>query len=186
MLMRRHTVAPRTQQRNGSQIMPKPRQVPKHTYSNKDNATVDLEPLPPASEDTAAPLPPAVPERLESQDSRAPSAVKEPIRYPDPRTLISVSLSPHQGGPSMQLLRSHRYKQLQIRFERQQPDDQYLARLKEAGWTDRSETEGIWTKQIPPGEWRPVADAERLFKEIANAIRKDKGLEPVLQEHSVA
>lgn len=77
----------------------------------------------------------------------------------------------------MQLRRSHQYKQVQISFD-QQPDEKYLAMLREAGWTDRTESEGIWTKQVGQGQWQPVADAERLFKEIANAIRRDKGLCP--------
>jgi hypothetical protein len=85
----------------------------------------------------------------------------------------------------MQLLRSHRYKQMQIRFDRQ-PDEKHLMKLKEAGWRDRTEEEGIWTRQVPKGEWKPVADAERIFREIANDIRKDKGLEPVSVGLSVA
>jgi hypothetical protein len=68
---------------------------------------------------------------------------------------------------------------LQIRFDGRQPDEKYLARLHQAGWADRTESEGIWTKQIPSGLWKPVADAERLFKEIANAIRRDRGLPAV-------
>jgi hypothetical protein len=39
-------------------------------------------------------------------------------------------------------LRSHKYKQMQIEFEKQ-PEEKYLAMLKEAGWTDRTESEGI-------------------------------------------
>ena len=64
-----------------------------------------------------------------------------------------------------------------MRFD-QQPDEKYLAMLAEAGWRDRTQEEGIWTKQVPKGEWKPVADAERIFREIANKIRQDKGLEP--------
>jgi hypothetical protein len=53
--------------------------------------------------------------------------------------------------------------------------------LKEAGWRDRTEAEGIWTKQIPKDSgWQPAADAERLFKQITNEIRADKGLGAVL------
>ena len=44
----------------------------------------------------------------------------------------------------------------------------------------------IWTKQVETGQWEPVVKAERLFKEIANGIRKDKGLEPVMEELSAA
>jgi len=45
----------------------------------------------------------------------------------------------------------------------------------------RTEEEGIWTKQIPKDSgWQPAADAERLFKQIANEMRADKGLGAVL------
>jgi N12 class adenine-specific DNA methylase len=104
---------------------------------------------------------------------------KEPLRFADPRAAITINLSDYQGGPTVQLLRSYRFKQLQIRFDGQYPDEKHLAILHKAGWTDRSETEGIWTKQVPWGQWQPVADAERLFKAIANGIRKEKGLPPV-------
>jgi len=57
----------------------------------------------------------------------------------------------------------------------------YKLMLKEAGWRDRTEEEGIWTKQIPRDSgWQPAADAERLFKQIANEIRAAKGLGAVL------
>ena len=69
---------------------------------------------------------------------------------------------------------------MQIRFERD-PDDKYKEMLTRAGWRDRTEEEGIWTKQLPKeGEkWQAAADAERLFKRIANEIRADQGLGPV-------
>ena len=110
---------------------------------------------------------------------------RPPIVTPDPRGVMSVSLGNAKGSPRMQLSRSHKYKQMQMSFD-QQPDEKYLAMLREAGWTDRTETEGVWTKQVGQGQWQPVADAERLFKDIANSIRKDKGLEPVLQGLSAA
>ena len=104
---------------------------------------------------------------------------------PDPRGTMSISLGDEKGSPRIQLLRSHKFKQMQIAFERK-PDEKYLAMLAEAGWKDRTASEGIWTKQVEPGQWQPIADAERLFKEIGNAIRKDAGLEPVMQGHSMA
>jgi hypothetical protein len=100
-------------------------------------------------------------------------------KYVDPRSEVVVNLSGHRGGPSMHLLRSWKFKQLQVRFDGEQPGTKYLAMLKEAGWTDRTESEGIWTKQVALGEWRPVVEAERVFKTIANGIRADKGLEPL-------
>ena len=134
---------------------------------------VALDPLPPAqvATDLVATLP--------DQPTRTP------ILTPDPRGVMSISLGDEKGSHRIRLLRSHKYKQMQIEFE-QQPDEKYLAMLKQAGWTDRTESEGIWTKQLPQGEWKPVADAERDFKEVANAIRKDKGLKPAMEGLAVA
>ena len=99
----------------------------------------------------------------------------------DPRPTITVSLSGYAGGPTMHLLRSHRFRQMQISFEQGQPDERHLAMLRQAGWTDRRESEGVWTKQIDPNaRWQSVARMEQEFKAIANAIRKDRGSGPVL------
>jgi hypothetical protein len=73
------------------------------------------------------------------------------------------------------------FKQMQIRFDNGQPDERHLAMLRRAGWTDRRESEGVWTKQIDPNtRWQSVARMEQEFKAIANAIRKERGMEPVL------
>jgi hypothetical protein len=99
---------------------------------------------------------------------------------PDPYELKTVTLGSSNADPKMRLLRSFRYRQMQIRFE-QDPDDKYKAILHNAGWRDRTEEEGIWTKQIPKDSgWQPAADAERLFKQIANEIRADKGMGTVM------
>jgi len=142
---------------------------------------------PEASSDDHKPasLAEAIRETPNATEDRPPVDAKRPIVTPDPRPIKSASIGEGKGSPRMQLLRSHRFKQMQIRFDRQ-PEDHHLMKLKEAGWKDRTEEEGIWTKQVAPGEWKPVADAERLFKVIANAIREEKGLEPVLQGQSVA
>ena len=102
-----------------------------------------------------------------------------PMVIPDPRGIMSISLGDAPGSPRVQLRRSQKYKQLQMAFD-ERPDEKYLVKLREAGWTDRTESEGIWTRQVAQGQWQPVADAEKLFKEIANDIRQDKGLEPVM------
>ncbi len=70
---------------------------------------------------------------------------------------------------------------MQIQFD-WEPDDKYKEMLAKAGWTDRTQDEGIWTKQFPrEGErLQTTADAERLFKQIANEIRADKGLAAVM------
>ncbi len=59
--------------------------------------------------------------------------------------------------------------------------------LRQAGWTDRTEIEGVWTKQIDPNaRWQSVDQMEKEFKVIANAIREERGLEPVLERLTLA
>lgn len=62
--------------------------------------------------------------------------------------------------------------------EDSRPEQQYRERLREDGWRWR-EDEGVWTKQLDR-ERRASSqlEAERLFTEIAEAIRGDLGLEP--------
>ena len=123
--------------------------------------TVTLEPLPPA----------------------AKAAGEPPAYAADPHAKISVSLSDVRGGPEMHLLRSHKYKQMQVRFDHGQPDEQYLRMLTDAGWKDRTESEGVFTKQIDrDAKWQSVAKMEEEFKVVANEIRKSRGLGPVLKE----
>ncbi len=88
--------------------------------------TVDREPLPTAATGTAT-LPPP---ELAKEASAAP-----PVYAADPHEKISVSLSDHRGGPSMHLLRSHRYRQMQVRFDgraarRAIPEDAHGRRLE--------------------------------------------------------
>ena len=116
------------------------------------------------------------------QERTTPDAKRSPV---DPRGMMSISLGDTPGSPRIQLRRSQKYKQLQLHFD-EKPDDKYLAVLKAEGWTDRTEREGIWTKQVELGQWEPVVNAERLFKEIANGIRQDRGLEPVMEGLSAA
>jgi hypothetical protein len=106
----------------------------------------------------------------------------KPAYAADPHEKRSVSLSGVSGGPEMHLLRSHKFKQMQIRFDHGQPDEQYTEMLRQAGWRDRTQEEGVWTKQIDPnGRWQSVAKMEQEFKDVANAIRESKGLGPVLE-----
>lgn len=135
--------------------------------------TFDMEPATAGSATTTTPESRSEPPKEEAAGERP---------YPaDPNTKISVSLSDTNGGPSMHLLRSHRFNQMQVRFDGQQPDEQHLAMLKEAGWRDRTQEEGVYTKQIDrDAKWQSVAQMEREFKAVANAIRESKGLGPVL------
>ncbi len=177
-----------TNQPNGSHHMA--RAKPQNPESKLDEAAPDVEAAAlPAAEQPAAvatdAFPPAKAESAQQRESEpvAEAPARRPIVTPDPRGVMSASLG---DDGRMQLLRSHQYRQMQIKFDRQ-PDEKYLAMLAKADWRDRTEEEGIWTRQIPKEEsWKTVIDAERLFETIANAIRKDKGLEPVHLERAVA
>ena len=119
---------------------------------------------------------PAARDSTANQEKSQATPERKLSDLPDPRECMTVTLGPSNADPKMRLLRSFKYRQMQIRFD-QEPEDKYKLMLKEAGWTDRTATEGIWTKQIPRDSgWQPAADAERLFKQIANEMRADNGL----------
>ena len=117
-----------------------------------------------------------------AQEPPAKGAAAEKPTYADPHATAGISLSDHRGGPSMHLLRSHKFKQMQVRFDHGRPDEQYLKMLTDAGWTDRTQSEGIFTKQIDPNaRWQSVEKMEQEFKRVANKIREAKGLGPALE-----
>jgi hypothetical protein len=144
--------------------------------------TAAAKPITEAAPETAPPAPP------QAEQPRQPAGeAAKPVHAADPEAKISVSLSDHRGGPAMHLLRSQKFHQMQIRFDGEQPGEKHLARLSQTGWKDRTESEGVWTKQIDRDmRWQSVQDMEREFKAVANAIRKDKGMEPALEGHSAA
>jgi hypothetical protein len=167
------------------------------TTSNPEAApqaveTVQLTPdtlTSPQLPDTA---PPQRPELVQPQAPESPQLVAEEpkaARLPDVRESKSVNLGPDKNSPRLRLLRSYRFNQMQISSDEGLPQAQ-RDQLNAAGWTERSD-EGIWTKQLPPrareGEeprsaWPTVLEAERLFHDIANAIRADRKMPPVDQE----
>jgi hypothetical protein len=123
----------------------------------------------------------------EPQETAGEPPTPEHAHVTDPRRWISASLSGYRGGPSMHLLRSLKYNQMQILFDGAQPDERHLAMLKQAGWRDRTEAEGVWTKQIDKnGRWQSVDRMEKEFRAVANAIRQEKGMAPVLEGLGVA
>ena len=152
--------------------MPRTKRAEKSTLAAAEATPEHAPAITPAADTvTLEPLPPA-----------AKAASEPPVYAADPHEKISVNLSDTNGGPEMHLLRSHKYKQMQIRFNNGQPDEEYLKKLTDMGWKDRTESEGIFTKQIDPNaRWQSVAKMEEEFKQVANAIRKDRGLKPVLE-----
>jgi hypothetical protein len=129
----------------------------------------------------AAPPPAAAAERPAPESERRP--------FPDVSEQKTVRVSP--DGDKLRLLRSHRYNQVQISPDGEIPD-WARKRLHDAGWRDRVEDEGIYTKQLPPrpnpGEENPELssarrrmdfEAERFFEQLANDIRAERKMPPV-------
>lgn len=145
-------------------------------------AAVSTDPLTVAS--PQAPASPASPAAPEAQSTGERSFVAEAGRFadiPDPRSKKIASLGEGKNAPKIELLRSHRYNQMQIRSD-EPLSDKHQSMLNQDGWADRTEKEGIYTKQLPKEaeKWRETADAERLFTQIANEMRADRGLNNVL------
>jgi hypothetical protein len=114
---------------------------------------------------------------------------REQPPHPDVREQKEVAVSPK--GDKLRPLRSDKYNQLQISADGPLPPSARL-RLEDAGWKDRMEQEGIWTKQIPPrarpdedaqqasaSRQRMVLEAERFFEQLANGIRVDRQMPPL-------
>jgi hypothetical protein len=99
---------------------------------------------------------------------------------PDPK--LTASLSGTKGGPVIHLLRSHKFKQMQIRVDGEQLEDKYVKMIEDLGWKNRTRTEGIFTKQIDhDARWQSVRKMEDEFREVANKIRADRNLAPTLE-----
>lgn len=131
---------------------------------------------PPAVEPALDPPSAASEIRPASAPEKQP-AEPEPSRrrwQPDPLPFLSIGLSV-EGGPRMTLFRNNRLNQMAIKFD-EKPGDEHRARLREAGWRWR-EAESVWTKQLDR-ERRAASqlEAERLFTEIGDAIREERGL----------
>jgi hypothetical protein len=99
-------------------------------------------------------------------------------KLPDPHSIDQISLSQAKGGPMMRLLRNHRYKKMQIMFDKRPPKHITL-QLQDAGWT-YNHHDTTWSKPLGRGtEISTAIESERLFKQLANQIRESQGLDPV-------
>jgi hypothetical protein len=138
------------------------------------------------------PLPRTPTSQLEvREDDHRPPANHEPTREapandgeperkwaPDPHPYASVNLGTSADSPHVILLRSHKYKQMQLMFD-EKPPEEAIAMLRDAGWKWRGQETG-WTLSIERGaEWRAAQSAEHMLRDIGNLIRGQKGLEPV-------
>ena len=141
-----------------------------------------VETIEPPAQEAAPPSAPAA-------ERPAPESERRP--FPDVSEQKTVLISPEPDGAKLRLRRSHRYNQVQISPDGELPD-WARERLQAAGWRDRVEDEGIYTKQLPPrakpGEENPELssarrrmdfEAERFFEQLANDIRAERGMPPI-------
>jgi hypothetical protein len=109
----------------------------------------------------------------------AGEGAKARVTLPDPRELEMIRLGPDNSSPSMRLYRSNRSQLMAMHFD-EKPAEQYTQQLREAGWRWRQDDK-VWAKKFDRDRrWATQADAEKLFRDIGNAIRADLGLEPTL------
>lgn len=82
--------------------------------------------------------------------------------YPDPSKPFSIA---HHNGAGVRLLKFPRFKQVQLRFEREVPSE-VQQQLEQDHWKFRPE-EGVYTKQYGvEGEAAAIVQSRRFFVEI--------------------
>jgi hypothetical protein len=76
----------------------------------------------------------------------------------------------------VRLLESRRYRQMVIKFE-EKPSPEVLERVKSAGYR-WSPNDKAWVQSIPRESARATRiEAERLYQEVRDMIRQDKGID---------
>lgn len=134
------------------------------------------------------------PEEPREQFSHAERVQQRQPTQPDPFPFQSIALGDDRDSPRMRLYRNNKFQQFAIQFD-EKPDEMHLDQLRDAGYRWRGGEDKVWTKQFMTKEERAGMDdqqiaarkiresleAEKLFAEIGNAIRAEKGLEPVGQ-----
>ncbi|MCE9564617.1 MAG: hypothetical protein K8U57_21495 [Planctomycetes bacterium] len=158
------------------------------TQQNTD-ATVATSPNPTALE-TGRQIVESVAESTNLPEERQHSHVAthrpEGVRQyqPDPFPMEQITLGEDNEAPKMRLYRNNRLREMAIQFDSKPvgpegEEGKYLDMLREAGFR-WSQNDAVWTQRIDPEEkWRTHAAAEKVFREVGNAIRADQGLEPV-------
>lgn len=123
--------------------------------------------------------PPQVPEQQPVQAEQAPSP--SPTTSPEAPPAPAKRQIPDPFGiakdylAGIQLLESHRYRQMQIRFD-EKPSQAAIDAVKEAGFRWNGQ-EKVWVKPIQPATaMQTRIDSERLFKDVAEQIRQEKGV----------
>lgn len=101
----------------------------------------------------------------ENEPDRRPS-------YPDPNVPFPIA---HDNEAGLKLLKSERYKQMQLAFSMPAADD-VDRRLVDLGWKYRPE-EKVYTKQYGEnGAGTAMVEAKRLYEELVEELLDEKGI----------
>jgi hypothetical protein len=96
------------------------------------------------------------------------------VAGPDPFGIASDSLA------AVRLFESKRDRQMAIKFGEGRPEDKpsqaVIDRLKEAGY-HWNPTDRIWAHPVGDSAMSTRIEAERLYQEVRQMIRKEKGIE---------
>jgi len=94
---------------------------------------------------------------------------KSPIATPDPFTIAGDYVA------GVQLFESRRDRQMAIKFD-EKPGQPVIGTLKASGYR-WNPTDQIWTHAVrPESAMGTRIDAERLYQEVRQMIRQDKGI----------
>ena len=94
----------------------------------------------------------------------------ERVTSPDPFTIAGDYVA------GVQLFESRRDRQMAIKFD-DKPSQPVIDKLKEAGYRWNS-TDRVWTHQVrQESAMGTRIEAERLYQEVRQMIRQDKGIE---------
>lgn len=107
---------------------------------------------------------------------------QERAKLPDPHFTEAISLTDKNDGPRIHLGRSQRHGEMLIKFD-QKPEgemaDVIFTALKDKGFHWNRDAKA-WTMKIDPHQkWQSHQSAEKLFRDVANTLREQNGLQPV-------
>jgi hypothetical protein len=138
-------------------------------------STQERTPDEPSTETTTAVAEPAGPETKADSPSFADRVGQRKwVAGPDPFGIASDNL----GG--VRLFESKRDRQMAIKFGEGRPEDKpsqaVIDRLKEAEY-HWNPTDRIWAHPVGDSAMSTRIQAERLYQEVRQMVRKDKGIE---------
>lgn len=152
----------------------------KRTPDKKSTETTSeptAEPTTESTSTTSTVEPPPAEAQESSQGFAAKVGQKKWVTPPDPFGIAKDNLA------GVRLFESRQDRQMAIKFGEGRPEDKpsqaVIDKMKEAGFR-WNPADRIWTHPvIPESAMSTRIDAERLYQEVRQMIRQEKGIEPI-------